>query len=62
LRSISGTGGFSYPGVNFAASFHDQFAGGNELYIDFGSPAASATLDRLIVKYVLHIGQGGVGT
>ncbi len=62
LRSINGTGGFSYPGVNLAASFHDHFGNGNELYVDFGSPASTATLDRLIVKYVLHIGQGGAGT
>ena len=62
LRSINGTGGFSEPGLNFAASFRDQFAGGNQLYIDFGSPASTLTLNRLIIKYVLHIGQGGIGT
>jgi hypothetical protein len=28
----------------------------NELYVDHGSPAADATLNRLIVKYVFHAG------
>ena len=29
---------------------------------DFGSPASTATLDRLIVKFVLHLGAGCIGT
>ncbi len=62
LRSISGTGGFAEPGLNFAASFHDRFPTGNELFVAFGSPASSITLNRVIVKYILHIGQGGSGT
>jgi hypothetical protein len=62
LRSINGTGGNAEPGLNFAASFHDRFPTGNELFVAFGSPASSITLNRLIVKYILHIGQGGTGT
>ena len=62
LRSISGTGGFAEPGLNFAASLHDKFPTGNELFVAFGSPASSITLNRVIVKYILHIGQGGTGT
>lgn len=61
LRSISGTGGFAEPGLNLAASFHDRFPQGNELFCAFGSPAASVTLDRVIVKYIIHFG-GGTGT
>ena len=62
LRSITGTGGFAEPGVNFAGSLHDQFPTGDELFIAFGSPASSITLNRLIVKYIVHVGRGGVGT
>jgi hypothetical protein len=62
LRSITGTGGFAEPGVNFAASFHDQFPTGDELFVAFGSPASSITLNKVIVKYIVHIGHGGVGT
>jgi hypothetical protein len=61
LRSISGTGGFAQPGLNVAAAFHRRFAGGDELYIDYGTPAAPFTLNRLIVKFVARIG-GGAGT
>jgi hypothetical protein len=58
LRSINGNGGFASPGVNFAAGFHEKFHGGSELFVNYGTPAAPATLDRLIVKYVLRIGSG----
>jgi hypothetical protein len=61
LRGINGTGGFALPGLNLAASYHVKLRSGNELYINWGTPAASATLDRLIVKYVLRIG-GDAGT
>ena len=61
LRSISGTGGFATPGVDLAVSFHRKFSGGNELFVAYGTPAATATLNRLIIKYVLHFG-GGTGT
>ena len=57
FRSINGLGGFAtQTGSNFAFAFHDRFRGGNELYVNYGTPAASATLNRLIVKYVFHAG------
>jgi hypothetical protein len=37
-------------------AFHERFHGGNELYVNYGSPAAGATINRLIVKYVFHAG------
>jgi len=61
LRTISGLGGFATPGVNFSASYHRHFLTGNDLYINFGTPASTTTLNRLIVKYVLRVG-GGAGT
>jgi hypothetical protein len=61
LRAINGTGGFAAPGSDVALSFHRHYANGNELYVNFGTPAATATLDRLLVKYVLHVG-GEPGT
>ena len=60
-RTINGNGGFAAPGRNFAAALHTKFRGGSELFVNFGTPAAQATLDRLIVKYLLRIG-GGAGT
>ncbi|HEX3468476.1 MAG TPA: hypothetical protein VHT05_10390 [Candidatus Elarobacter sp.] len=56
LRSINGTGGFALPGTNVAASFHRHWNNGDDLYLDFGTPAATKTLDRFIAKYVLHVG------
>ena len=59
LRDINGLGGFatSYQvGNNLAVAFHQRFPEGDELYINFGSPASGATLNRLIVKFVLHEG------
>jgi hypothetical protein len=61
LRSINGTGGFALPGVNFAAGFHTKFRSGSELFVNYGTPAATVSLNRFIVKYVLRIG-GGEGT
>ena len=43
-------------GNNLAVAFHQRFQTGNELYVNFGSPASGATLNRLIVKFVLHEG------
>ena len=60
-RSISGSGGFAAAGKNFSFGLHERFANQDELYVNFGSPAASATLNRLIVKFILHVG-GGAGT
>jgi hypothetical protein len=56
LRAINGNGGFAQPGTNLSASFHRHFHRGDELYLEFGTPAATSTLDRVIVKYVLHLG------
>ena len=62
LRSINGIGGFSpRQGTNIAAAFHKRFRGGDELFVNFGTPAEYTTLDRLIVKYVFHLG-GDAGT
>ena len=57
-RVISGTGGFATPGKNIAVALRKRFRGGDELFVDYGTPAASATLDRLIVKYLMRIGGG----
>ncbi|MBV8067866.1 MAG: hypothetical protein JO113_07805, partial [Candidatus Eremiobacteraeota bacterium] len=57
LRDINGYGGFATQiGNNLAVGFHQRFASGNELYVNYGSPAAGATLNRLIVKFVFHAG------
>lgn len=60
LRSINGTGGFAAPGVNVALSYHERFRNQDNLYVEYGTPAASLTLHRFIVKYVFHA--GGAGT
>ncbi len=57
LRDINGYGGFATQiGNNLAVAYHRRFRTGDELYVNFGSPAAGATLDRLIVKFVFHAG------
>ncbi|HEY0383797.1 MAG TPA: DUF5916 domain-containing protein [Candidatus Elarobacter sp.] len=56
LRAVNGNGGFAFPGTNLAATYHRHWTNGNELYVDFGTPAATSTLDRAIVKYVFHVG------
>lgn len=57
LRDINGYGGFATQiGNNLAVAFHQRFTSGNELYVNYGSPAAGATLNRLIVKFVFHAG------
>ncbi|MDB5042914.1 MAG: hypothetical protein JWN27_3640 [Candidatus Eremiobacteraeota bacterium] len=61
LRSISGNGGFAVPGVNLAGSFHHRFKNDGELFLNYGTPAAYSTLQRVILKYVLRTG-GGAGT
>ena len=42
--------------MNLAASYHRKFSNGNELYLAYGTPAATQTIDRFIVKYILHLG------
>jgi len=61
LRGINGRGGYALPGTNVALSYHQRFANLDELYIDYGTPAARQTLHRAIVKYVFHVG-GASGT
>jgi hypothetical protein len=61
LRSINGRGGFSPPGTNLAAAYHHRFRSGDELFLNFGTPAAARTLDRFIVKYLFRFG-GDAGT
>jgi Domain of unknown function (DUF5916) len=61
LRGINGDGGFAEPGTNLAVSFHQRFKNLDELYVDYGTPASIATLNRFIVKYIFHIG-GDTGT
>ena len=57
LRDINGYGGFATQiGNNLSLGFHQRFRTGNELYINYGSPASGATLDRFIVKFVFHAG------
>jgi hypothetical protein len=61
MRSINGTGGFALPGTNLAILYQQRFRNQNELYIEYGTPAASQTLHRFIAKYVVHVG-GGTGS
>ena len=61
LRTITGTGGYGTPGTNLAGSFHARFRNQSELYVEYGTPAAYRTLQRMLVKYVFHVG-GGTGT
>jgi hypothetical protein len=57
-RDVSGRGGFATPGRNLAASVRRRFRNGNELFVNYGTPAATSTLDRLIVKYLIRLGGG----
>jgi hypothetical protein len=61
LRSINGRGGFALPGTNLAAAFHRRFRNGDELFVNFGTPASPYTLNRTILKYVFRLG-GEEGT
>lgn len=57
LRDINGYGGFATQiGNNLAVSYHQLFGNGSEIYLNYGSPAAGYTINRLIVKYVFHAG------
>ncbi|HXM18061.1 MAG TPA: DUF5916 domain-containing protein [Candidatus Tumulicola sp.] len=60
VRGISGTL-LSPSATNFVAAFHRKFATGSELFVDYGAPSTTYQLNRLVVKYVLHLG-GGTGT
>lgn len=56
LRTINGRGGFAVPGTNLSAGLRAHFRSGDDLFLNFGSPSASRTLDRLLVKYVFKVG------
>ena len=61
LRGINGNGGFALPGLNVAAAYHRRFRNGDELFLNFGTPASTTTLDRFIAKYLFRFG-GDAGT
>ncbi len=62
LRSVNGRGGFvPQPGTNVAFAFHRRFTNGDEVFLNFGTPASYTTLDRFIAKYLFHFG-GDAGT
>lgn len=61
FRSINGTGGFAEPGQNLSLLFQERFASQDLMYVEFGTPSATQTLHRFILKYVFHAG-GGSGT
>lgn len=61
LRNVNGSGGFASPGTDLSLLFQRRFADQDLLYVEFGTPAATQTLHRFIVKYVFHAG-GGTGT
>ncbi len=58
LRSINGTGGFAAPGLNFAVGYHRRLPSSNEIFINYGTPAANVTLNRLVFKYLFRFGSG----
>jgi len=60
IRSISGfvNGLTALPGSDVAASYHKRFSSDDELFVSFGTPASTQTLDRFILKYVVHFGAG----
>jgi hypothetical protein len=61
IRAINGSGGFApREGSDIAIGYHRRFTDGDEMFVDFGTPAAYSTLHRLIVRYVVHAG-GGAG-
>lgn len=60
-RAVNGLGGFALPGRNLAVSFHERLRNQDEFYLDFGTPSASKTLNRFIMKYIFHVG-GAAGT
>ena len=62
LQNINGTGGFAAPGETLAISYHKRFKNQSQLYFEYGSPASYRTLQRFVLKYVYHIGEGGAGT
>ncbi len=63
IRSINGLGGFaSSTGTDLALGYHRRSAGGDEIFVDYGTPAAFRTLHRLTVKYVVRAWGSAAGT
>ena len=62
LRDINGTGGNAAPGESLAVSYHKRFTNQSQLYVEYGSPDSYRTLQRLIVKYIYHLGAGAAGS
>ncbi len=58
LRDVNGNGGFGTPGLNVAMSYHMRFKNDSELFLNYGTPAASSTLDRVLLKYLVRFGSG----
>jgi hypothetical protein len=57
VRSVNGYGGFQPTvGTDLAFAYQRNFTNGDQLYINYGSPASAETLQRLIVKFVFHSG------
>jgi hypothetical protein len=57
LRSVNGYGGFeTFTGTDVALAYEKRFEDGDQLYINYGTPASPSTLHRLIVKFVFHTG------
>ena len=57
LRSVNGYGGFEPAvGSDLALAYQRRFSNGDQLYVNYGTPASPTTLDRLIVKFVFHTG------
>ncbi|HWT04837.1 MAG TPA: hypothetical protein VN224_03700, partial [Xanthomonadales bacterium] len=62
LRSINGLGGFApQAGTNLAFAYHRRFGNGNEVFLNYGTPAAFTTLHRFVLKLVFHV-NGDAGT
>ncbi len=58
LRDVNGNGGFGTPGLNVAMSYHVRFHNDSELFLNYGTPAATSTLDRVLLKYLVRFGSG----
>jgi len=61
FRTISGSSAFAASGTNLAFAYHQRLRDQDELWLDYGTPAAIQTLHRMIFKYVFHPG-GSSGT
>ena len=57
VRSVNGYGGFQPTvGTDLAFAYQRNFTNGDELYLNYGTPASASTLHRFIVKFVFHAG------